>query len=102
MSTGSMTYSESVRSSYLLGHGSSDYVDVVNSEYDQSEQNDQTYSLGALAEPTTKPHVSLFSTHSSQPVMRPSFEKEAQMLAQIPDDVDDDGGVESALLKLEG
>jgi len=34
--------------------------------------------------------------------MRPSFEKEAQMLAQIPDDVDDDGGVESALLKLEG
>jgi len=34
--------------------------------------------------------------------MRPSFEKEAQMLAQIPDDIDDDGGVESALLKLEG
>jgi hypothetical protein len=34
--------------------------------------------------------------------MRPSFEKEAQMLAQIPDDADDDGGVESALLKLEG
>jgi hypothetical protein len=32
--------------------------------------------------------------------MRPSFEKEAQMLAQIPDDVDDDGGVESALLKF--
>jgi hypothetical protein len=34
--------------------------------------------------------------------MRPSFEAEAQKLAQIPDDVDDDGGVESALLKLEG
>lgn len=33
--------------------------------------------------------------------MRPSFEKEAQKLAQIPDD-DDGGGVESALLKLEG
>ncbi|KAF3071107.1 Guanine nucleotide exchange factor LTE1 [Daldinia childiae] len=31
-----------------------------------------------------------------------SFEAEAQKLAQIPDDVDDDGGVESALLKLEG
>ncbi|KAJ9149920.1 RasGEF domain-containing protein [Pleurostoma richardsiae] len=34
--------------------------------------------------------------------MRPSFEAEAQKLAQIPDDADDDGGVESALLKLEG
>lgn len=34
--------------------------------------------------------------------MRPSFEAEAQKLAQIPDDLDDDGGVESALLKLEG
>jgi hypothetical protein len=34
--------------------------------------------------------------------MRPSFEVEAQKLAQIPDDTEDDGGVESALLKLEG
>ncbi|KKY36519.1 putative guanine nucleotide exchange factor lte1 [Diaporthe ampelina] len=33
--------------------------------------------------------------------MRPSFEAEAQKLANIPDD-EDDGGVESALLKLEG
>ncbi|KAL2069969.1 hypothetical protein VTL71DRAFT_14649 [Oculimacula yallundae] len=106
MSTGSLnTYSESVRSSYLLGHRSSGYVDVVTSDYDQTEVNDQTFSLGAMAESTAKPqkpHVSLFSTHSSQPVMRPSFEKEAQMLAQIPDDIDDDGGVESALAKLEG
>jgi len=103
MSTGSMTaYSDSVRSSYLLGHRSSDYVDVGNSDYDQTDTNDQTFSLGAMAEPAPKPHVSLFSTHSSQPVMRPSFEKEAQMLAQIPDDIDDDGGVESALAKLEG
>jgi hypothetical protein len=104
MSTGSLTtYSESVRSSYLLGHDSTDYVDVVSGDYDQSRPNEQTFSLGALAEASPrKSHVSLFSTHSSQPVMRPSFEKEAQMLAQIPDDVDDDGGVESALLKLEG
>ncbi|KAH9220036.1 hypothetical protein DL95DRAFT_330386 [Leptodontidium sp. 2 PMI_412] len=103
MSTGSLTaYSESVRSSYLLGHRSSDFVDVVNSDYDQTDVNNQTFSLGAMAEPAPKPHVSLFSTHSSQPVMRPSFEKEAQMLAQIPDDIDDDGGVESALAKLEG
>ena len=104
MSTGSLTaYSESVRSSYLLGNDSTGYVDIETSDYDQSQPNPtSTFSLGALAEASPKPHVSLFSTHSSQPVMRPSFEKEAQMLAQIPDDVDDDGGVESALLKLEG
>jgi hypothetical protein len=104
MSTGSLTaYSESVRSSYLLGNDSTGYVDVATSDYDQSQPNpNNTFSLGALAEASPKPHVSLFSTHSSQPVMRPSFEKEAQMLAQIPDDADDDGGVESALLKLEG
>ncbi|TVY62807.1 Guanine nucleotide exchange factor LTE1 [Lachnellula suecica] len=104
MSTGSLTtYSDSVRSSYLLGgRDSSAYVDVVNSDYDQSQEKGQKFSLGALAEASPKPHVSLFSTHSSQPIMRPSFEKEAQMLAQIPDDIDDDGGVESALLKLEG
>jgi hypothetical protein len=103
MSTGSIaTYSDSVRSSYLLGEDSGDYVDVSQSDYDESRPNDNTFSLGALAEASPKPHVSLFSTHSSQPVMRPSFEKEAQMLAQIPDDADDDGGVESALLKLEG
>lgn len=103
MSTGSIaTYSDSVRSSYLLGEDSVAYVDVGSSDYDQSRQHENTFSLGALAEASPKPHVSLFSTHSSQPVMRPSFEKEAQMLAQIPDDIDDDGGVESALLKLEG
>ncbi|KUJ15298.1 ras GEF [Mollisia scopiformis] len=100
MSTGSLTtYSESVRSSYLFGHVSSDYVDVPQEEQPQTTS---TFSLGALAESSPKPRASLFSTHSSQPVMRPSFEKEAQMLAQIPDDEDDDGGVESALLKLEG
>ncbi|KAI9046608.1 hypothetical protein LZ554_009351 [Drepanopeziza brunnea f. sp. 'monogermtubi'] len=103
MSTGSLTaYSESIRSSYLLGLGSSDYADVVNSDYDHTDTNEQGHSLGTSAELAPKSHVSLFSTLSSQPVMRPSFEKEAAMLAQIPDDDDDDGGVESALLKLEG
>src|SRR5690606_24995590 len=43
-----------------------------------------------------------FSTHSSRPVMRPSFEAEARKLAEIPDDTEDEGGVEAALLKLEG
>jgi hypothetical protein len=104
MSTGSITvYSDSVCSSYLLGCGdSSAYVDAAASDFEPSAPTGQTYSLGALAEAQPKQRISLFSTHSSHPVMRPSFEKEAQMLAQIPDDIDDDGGVESALLKLEG
>lgn len=101
-STGSLTtYSDSVQSSYLLGENSSGYVGVVHSD-DYSQTNPGTFSLGALAASPPKRGLSLFSTHSSQPVMRPSFEAEAAKLAQIPDDDDDDGGVESALLKLEG
>ncbi|EPE29313.1 Ras GEF [Glarea lozoyensis ATCC 20868] len=104
MSTGSMTmYSDSVRSSYLLADvDSTAYVNVTSDDFEPSAPTGQTYSLGALAEAQPKQRISLFSTHSSHPIMRPSFEKEAQMLAQIPDDIDDDGGVESALLKLEG
>jgi hypothetical protein len=98
-SEGSLTtYSDSLRSSCLLP------AEVMNSN-DFSASSPPlagTFSLGALAEVTPKRGISLFSTHSSQPVMRPSFEAEAAKLAQIPDDVDDDGGVESALLKLEG
>lgn len=109
MSTGSVTtYSDSVRSSLLLSRDSRPYADGdPSSDYNPSRANVQTFSLGALAETSlvktsAASHVSLFSTHSSQPIMRPSFEKEAQMLRQIPDDMDDDGGVASALLKLEG
>lgn len=102
MSTGSLTtYSDSVRSSYLQRE-SSVYVDVIPVGHDQQAQNAQTFSLGALAEASQNRPRSLVSTHSSQPIMRPSFEKEAQLLAQIPDDINDDGGVASALLKLEG
>jgi len=103
MSTGSIaTYSDSVRSSFLRGsRGSGDYG-IASSNYDHNRPNENAFSLGVLAEVSPKSPASLFSTHSSQPVMRPSFEKEAKYLAQIPDDDDDDGGVESALLKLEG
>ncbi|KAL0940323.1 RasGEF domain-containing protein [Colletotrichum truncatum] len=103
-SVGSLTtYSESMRSSYLQSpnHDTSAFVDVVSSEFSHDDHAD-TFSLGAMAESSAKRQLSLFSTHSSKPIMRPSFEAEAQKLAQIPDDVDDDGGVESALLKLEG
>ncbi|KAH6851178.1 hypothetical protein B0I37DRAFT_373383 [Chaetomium sp. MPI-CAGE-AT-0009] len=102
-SVGSLTtYSESIRSSYLRSAvaDSSGFVDVVASDY--SPGHADTFSLGAIAEKKPKKNLSLFSTHSSKPIMRPSFELEAQKLAQIPDDMDDDGGVESALLKLEG
>ncbi|KAI1372305.1 ras GEF [Hypoxylon crocopeplum] len=102
-SVGSLTtYSDSLRSSYLRSpvRDSSGFVDVVSSDY--SQKRAEIFSLGAMAEQPPKRTVSLFSTHSSKPVMRPSFEAEAQKLAQIPDDADDDGGVESALLKLEG
>ncbi|KAI8962069.1 ras GEF [Daldinia sp. FL1419] len=102
-SVGSLTtYSESIRSSYLRSPvmDSSGYVDVVSSDF--SQKRGEVFSLGAMAEQSNKQPMSLISTHSSKPIMRPSFEVEAQKLAQIPDDVDDDGGVESALLKLEG
>jgi hypothetical protein len=103
-SLGSLTtYSESLRSSVLRSPGgldSSGFVDVMTSDY--SRERAEAFSLGIIAERKSKRPVSLFSTHSSKPVMRPSFEAEAKKLAQIPDDMDDDGGVESALLKLEG
>ncbi|KAI1126850.1 hypothetical protein F5Y10DRAFT_266697 [Nemania abortiva] len=102
-SIGSLTvYSDSLRSSYIRSpvRDSDGFVDVVSSDF--SQNRGEVFSLGALAEQAPKRPLSLFSTHSSKPVMRPSFEVEAQKLAQIPDDVDDDGGVESALLKLEG
>ncbi|RDA89635.1 hypothetical protein CP533_0746 [Ophiocordyceps camponoti-saundersi (nom. inval.)] len=93
-------YTESVRSSYLLSTrpNSAGQPESVINHARQGRQ--EVLSLGQLAEKPTTAHLSLFNAHSSKPVMRPSFEKEAQMLAQIPDE--DDGGIESALLKLEG
>ena len=100
-SVGSLTtYTDSLRSSYLQHHDSRGFVEVVSSDY--SQEHADTFSLGAMAQSSTKRPLSLFSTHSSKPIMRPSFEAEAQKLAQIPDDEEDDGGIESALLKLEG
>ncbi|KAK3304076.1 uncharacterized protein B0T15DRAFT_503402 [Chaetomium strumarium] len=98
------TYSESIRSSHFRGAGadSGGYVNVVASDCSPSHAHAEAFSLGAITERNPQAHLSLFSTHSSKPIMRPSFEREAQKLAQIPDDLDDDGGVEAALLKLEG
>jgi hypothetical protein len=47
--------------------------------------------------------VVLLETHSSQPVLRPSFEEEARKLKGIPDyEYEGGGAIEDALLKLEG
>lgn len=103
-SVGSLsTFTDSIRGSYIhTGRPASSICagEAIGSE--DSPGNANVFSLGAIAEQHPKRQLSLFSTHSSKPVMRPSFEAEAQKLAQIPDDIDDDGGVESALLKLEG
>lgn len=102
-SVGSLsTFTDSIRSSYIRSTQpeSSGFIDVGSSDF--SRDGAKPFSLGAIAEQNPKRDISLFSTHSSKPIMRPSFEAEAQKLAQIPDDVDDDGGVEAALLKLEG
>lgn len=100
-SAGSLaTYTESIRSSYMLSQApdSCGFVDVVSEDF--SRGRSEMFSVGMLTEKKPNRRLSLFSTLSAKPMMRPSFEAEAQKLAQIPDD--DDGGVESALLKLEG
>ncbi|KAJ4306730.1 Guanine nucleotide exchange factor lte1 [Collariella sp. IMI 366227] len=63
---------------------------VANVDDDLELDNDYDDDNNSMGGAGVK--LSLFSTHSSQPVLRPSFEVEAQKLALIPDDVDDDGG----------
>ncbi|RFU78840.1 guanine nucleotide exchange factor [Trichoderma arundinaceum] len=103
-SVGSLTtYTESVRSSFLGTQqeqgDDGDDCSLAGAKAHPRERQ-EIFSVGQLTEKPPKRHLSLFSTHSSKPIMRPSFEIEARKLAQIPDE--DDGGIESALLKLEG
>lgn len=49
-----------------------------------------------------KKQISLVETHSSQPNLRPSFEAEVAKLAALPDEDDEEGGIDAALAKLEG
>ncbi|CAK7233243.1 Guanine nucleotide exchange factor lte1 [Sporothrix bragantina] len=104
-SVGSLTtYSESFRSSFVRSRGpdSGGFVDIISVDFTAPRNKEEIFSVGMMTGKKQQKRMSYFSTHSSKPVMRPSFEAEAKKLAQIPDDVDDDGGVESALLKLEG
>lgn len=61
----------------------------------ETESDDERLKVG-------RKQISLVDTHSSQPNLRPSFEAEVAKLAALPDDIDDDGGIEAALMKLEG
>ncbi|KAI6418201.1 hypothetical protein MCOR21_010937, partial [Pyricularia oryzae] len=106
-SVGSLTtFTESVHSSFIRSpaqennEGFVDVVDVMSDDY--SQERTAGFSLGDMTQKPAKKPASIFSTYSSTPVMRPSFEAEAHKLAQIPDDPNDNGGVESALAKLEG
>lgn len=62
----------------------------------------QTSSIEAETVPNGRPQpkkISMINTHSARP-LRPSFEAAVKAFARIPDD--EDGGVDSTLLKLEG
>lgn len=93
-STGSISNrTQSVATSIILR--SDRYVEPTSESVDHNEDS-------FAPEPRKKKPISLVDTHSSQPNLRPSFEAEVAKLAALPDDVDDDGGIESALMKLEG
>ena len=74
-------------------------VVTSSGDHEISREQRRGFSLGALAEDAKS--ISLIQTHSSQPNLRPSFESEVARLAQLPDD-EEDGGIESTLMKLEG
>ncbi|KAK8178576.1 ras guanine nucleotide exchange factor domain-containing protein, partial [Phyllosticta citribraziliensis] len=61
--------------------------------------SDEIFPGGAADE---IPQPGDISDRQAFPVLRPSFEAEVARLASLPDDDEDDGGIESALLKLEG
>lgn len=94
-STGSVSnFTHSVTNSMAFPPLTAAWNDMWNTAPDTTQ--------GAEHLPATRKSLSLVATHSSQPVLRPSFEMEVARLAALPDDDDDDGGIESALLKLEG
>lgn len=76
---------------------------VLRSDRYATEELDVSHSTDVIDETVAlKKPISLVDTHSSQPNLRPSFEVEVAKLAALPDDTDDEGGVEAALMKLEG
>lgn len=99
-----VTYTESIRSSFI-GYGSEIPNSLILGD-DTVKLQPAVFSVGQMTkkmEPQALDNEaddSFQEAQTSGPV-RKSFEAEAQRLAQITDD-DEDGGIESALLKLEG
>lgn len=76
---------------------------ILRSDRYAAPEPEASQPTDAVDEPVAaKKPISLVDTHSSQPNLRPSFEAEVAKLAALPDDTDDEGGVEAALMKLEG
>ncbi|USP80093.1 hypothetical protein yc1106_07367 [Curvularia clavata] len=99
---------EQVQRPYSTGSVSNHTHSITNSvvlhsdRFVDSEPNFRRTVEGPPGAETPRKPISLVDTHSSQPNLRPSFEAEVAKLAALPDDTDDEGGVESALMKLEG
>lgn len=99
-SVGSLTaYSESIQSSFIQSPVLHTTFAEETSSCFSPDTNVRTFSLGAIAEGKKRPKSSS-SAQSSQPAL--SLTTAVQELRELPDDTEDDGGVESALLKLEG
>ena len=99
-STGSITtYTDSMRGSSGMYGSQQSRVAGQTPSYRSSQAPPLTLS-GSLTQ-RTQDTISHARGHSSQPDLRQSFGAAVGELAQIPDD-DDEGGIEAALLKLEG
>ncbi|KAI4659180.1 uncharacterized protein J4E78_005604 [Alternaria triticimaculans] len=83
-------------------HSVTNSVILRSDRFNDPEAEAQPVTEGPAEAEVPKKPISLVDTHSSQPNLRPSFEAEVAKLAALPDDTDDEGGVESALMKLEG
>ena len=88
------TFSQAIASSGVPSH------DLHGTHFSGHEFNGLRLPL-SMSERKKKDSLGLLPTHSSQPNMRPSFEKQVSNLARMPDRPSD-GGIEDALAKLEG
>ncbi|KAG9525767.1 ras GEF, partial [Aureobasidium melanogenum] len=100
-STGSVTSPVSIYGSPILTITSGDSDDAqIESRLTRLPLRPQA-SDGDIFDAARRSSLRLLSTHSSLRQLRPSMEAEVARLREMPL-IEDDGGVESALLKLEG
>lgn len=94
-----VTYADSMRSS-VVGYGKEVEKTPNQEEVTTPKATQNVFSLGQLTNKQPLAEAEVDNSQSRGPV-RKSFEADAERLAQISDD-EDDGGIESALQKLEG